>query len=396
MKLFNMGLAAGLALQANIPPLLVGPAGSAKTCLTEALARSLKYHVCGTIIGTQCDPGTDFGMPVLVTDPETGEQTVIKLPGYVFKQAIAAAKRGQIPVIFFDEMNTCSPLVRAAMLTVIQSKLVGDIKLPDSTRFIAAMNPPDIAPNATPTMPPTASRYLWLGFEPDRRWRLPLDFWRRSKALGFPDPDVLIAPSDWEEKWIPRSAGLIDAFLMNNPEAFEDEQDIRCIDKPVACPRTWTMAERMLAICEAVAAPFEVMEMCISGLVGKGNGLSLMEFRKLRDIADVDVAMKTGGPIPERGDVCYLLFQAAAVRCREEPTLANWGQFWTLFANADKAQMVDYAIPGAEKVAFQLSPKLGDGSLNPHHIKGAAKHIPQGIKTVMDVFRMVGISADAA
>ena len=395
MQLFNMGLAAGLSLQAGIATLLVGPAGVGKTEIAEGMCRSLGYHFCGTIIGTQCDPGTDFGMPVLVTDPDTGEQTVVKLPGHVFREAIAAAGRGQIPVIFFDELNTCSPLVRAAMLTVIQSKLVGDVRLPSETRFIAAMNPPDIAPNATDIMPPTASRYLWLGFESERRWRLPLDFWRRSKAQGFPDPELLILPDDWESH-IPAAAGLVDAFLSSNPEAYEDDQDIRCVNTPVACPRTWTWVERVLAACESVHAPFEVMEMCLSGLVGKGNGLALMEFRKLRDLADVDLCLAHAGPIPQRGDVCFLLFEAASVKLREEPTVQRWQQFWNLYAASDAAGMVDYALPGAEKVCRQASPKLGDGSPNPFYIQGALKALPKGMKSVMEIFRMVGMSPDAS
>jgi len=123
-----------IAVATNTPVILWGEPGIGKTATIAAIARSLRLPL-ETVIASIHEPSDFSGLPI-----PTGDEVTFAPPSW----AVRLAREGK-GILFLDEISTAPPAVQAALLRVVLEKTIGQFRLPDSVRIIAAANPPGLA-----------------------------------------------------------------------------------------------------------------------------------------------------------------------------------------------------------------------------------------------------------
>jgi MoxR-like ATPase len=117
----------------------------------RSLGEALGWPV-EVVIGSIREPSDFAGLPVV------GDGMVRMAPPD-WASRLTAVPHG---LLFLDELTTAPPAVQAAMLRVVLERVVGDLRLPDGVRVVAAANPPDEAADGWDLAPPLANRLVHL------------------------------------------------------------------------------------------------------------------------------------------------------------------------------------------------------------------------------------------
>lgn len=113
----------------GIPCLIWGDPGLGKSAVTEFVAKKLDVPI-EVIISSTREPSDFLGLPRLT------DGGVEYIPPKWTKK-FGNDKSG---IVFFDELATCSPMIQASLLRIVNEGWVGEYKLPDNTYRIAASN----------------------------------------------------------------------------------------------------------------------------------------------------------------------------------------------------------------------------------------------------------------
>lgn len=214
------------AIEANVPVLLMGAPGTAKTATLEAIAAERGAHI-EIVIASAQDPTTILGIPM---PSEDRKYTMPTTPGWAAR-INAADAAGKPTILFLDELTTVPEMVAGPLLGVVQSRRADGWTLPADTRIVAAANPPDLAVGGWAVAPAMANRWVHIRWDaPHAQWTA----WARQQASpalrGIADfidtmPDILLdvpkSINDRSGAWpSPRSwtnaAALIDASNDNS------------------------------------------------------------------------------------------------------------------------------------------------------------------------------------
>src|SRR4051812_20485638 len=138
----NRNASADLAacIDANLPVLLMGAPGTAKTATIEAIAAARGAYL-EVLIASAQDPTTILGIPMPSADRKYTEPTI---PGWA-RRINEHHAAGEPTILFLDELTTVPESVAAPLLGIVQSRRADGWTIPAETRIIAAANPPDLA-----------------------------------------------------------------------------------------------------------------------------------------------------------------------------------------------------------------------------------------------------------
>lgn len=304
--------------RAGVPILLWGTPGTGKSALVGTLGRIDDEHT-EVVIGSLREPADFAGLPVIQEDGSV----VLAPPQWA--RNIADAGGGYL---FLDELSTASPAVQAAMLRVVQERIVGDLALPSTTKIIAAANPIDVAAGGWELEPPTANRFLHLDHLPD------FEEWSEGLSGGFDAVTSRQDRMDLRQGSLSETAAAtaqVVGFLRSRPDRFDN-----CPADPVEAgrgwpsPRTWHYLQKLFAFLPEEAS--EARMLAATGLVGEAAAVELMTWIRYSDLPDpADVLDgKVRFEPSTRDDRLFATLAGVAAVATRRADVSSWLQAWEI------------------------------------------------------------------
>jgi hypothetical protein len=260
-----------IAAQSKAPVEVISPPGCAKSSViwqwATALKRDLMY-----LIGSTHAPEDFSGIPFLSECKTFFTQTP---PRWAERLARPGA------MLFLDELTTVPPSVRAAMLSMLTERRLGDLVIHPDTLFLAACNPPQMAPNASPLEKSMANRFFhWDWVHDYEAWATGM----LSEDDNFTPSWVPVVPNDWK-RFKPQFGALIVSYTRKNSnERIAVPQNDE--ELAFATPRSWKYLRDALAAAESVGAPMDIKKNLAIGMIGKQSGRNFMQFLAQFDLVD--------------------------------------------------------------------------------------------------------------
>lgn len=263
----------------GLPVVWTSEPGVGKSSRIRAAARSSGFHL-ETVISSLREP-TDFaGLPV---------PTATGTMDYVPAAWAVRAQEAEESVVFFDEINGAPQAVQMALLRVILEGAVGDLQLPNSVRFVAAMNGSQHTPGRWDLDAALANRFLHLPWPALQSgdWTSWLLGSSGGNADKGDDPAEVYAKvmEQWEARWA-MSRGLVAAFINRRPDLLLQMPQPGDMNASAAwaSPRSWEMGARALAGAMVHGLPDQDGEALLGAAVG---GAVAQEFATWRADADL-------------------------------------------------------------------------------------------------------------
>jgi len=236
--------------------------------------------------------------------------------GIVSPRPVAPVGTGRKALLFLDEFSTAPPSVQSALLRVVHERVVGDVQLNSNVAVVAAANPPSMSPGGKELAPPTVNRFIHLWWAPPTKQQW--GDYITGKAQDYSDMILVADPSGLAKKlgdlglpivsesafamtwpgWAATGADFVtsvspeeltdtadggamtiytsgkekesNAPLFNMPPEDEMKQgtdDFDVYRYAWPSPRSWEIALRSAAACEAARAPL-LMDGMVCGSVG--------------------------------------------------------------------------------------------------------------------------------
>lgn len=286
------------AIRAGVPALIWGPPGVGKSASVEAMGRANGFET-EVVLGSIREASDFLGLPV-----EKDGKTSYAAPDWALR--LANAPKG---LLYLGELTTTGPSVMRAMLRVLQERVVGDVRLPDTVAIVADANPPSVAVDGFELPAPIANRLMHLDYEFDA------DDWFTGMAGGF---DALEAPAiddlTVDDPARRQRAGmLVMGFLHHaahrlNPGVPENEEEA---GRGWPSPRSWHNAARVLGYLPA--RDTEAAMLVLTGLVGRAAALEYLAWEPTADLADPRAVLANPGIVKwdeERPDKLFALMQS--------------------------------------------------------------------------------------
>jgi hypothetical protein len=359
-----------VAIQAGIPVIWWGDPGVGKSSIVNSIGRALGLHV-ETVIASLREPSDFAGLPI----PTADGRVRMAAPEWVFR--LLEEGRG---VAFLDEISTAPPAVQAALLRMVLDRVVGEVQLPETVAMVAAANPPERAAGGWDLTPPLANRFVHLHHSLDA------GAWADGMVSGFPDPTIRPLPEGWVEG-IGQSQALVASFIKAAPHHLLKVPDNESqAGKAWPSPRTWQMAARIMAACDAGRESDDVRVALIGGCVGGGTALEFLNWVREMDLPDPELLL--GDPasftVPQRGDQAYaVLTSVVSAVLRDIPregaeltakakarAQQRWLAGWEILNRAAEQGKKDVAASACRALARDYKPdrsilKLPSEYLNP-------------------------------
>lgn len=150
-------------LAANWPMHLHGAPGIGKSDVVRQIAAGRSWPLID-LRASQLDPVDLRGLPHVETDPNTGaKRSAWAIPSFLPD----AMRDGPEGILFLDEMNQAAPAVMSALYQLILDRRLGDYRLPEGWRIIAAGNRQEDRASANKMPTALANRFAHVTIVPD-------------------------------------------------------------------------------------------------------------------------------------------------------------------------------------------------------------------------------------
>lgn len=307
--------AVAIAVQANVPVLLWGTPGIGKTSFVYSLGRALGVNV-HVVIASLRDPADFLGLPY-----KENNVTRYAPPAWAVE-----IKEGDI--VFFDEINTAPPAVQAALLRIVLEKVVGEYKLPDGVRFIAAANPPEFAAAYGDLGSALANRFVHLNVAADAE-EFVIGF-----TKGWDDEKILKEVLAKNTPNVAEAKAMVAAFIAAKPEL---------LNKPVSgalaypTPRSWEFVAKIVAVVEATNLKrnekINVLQRLVEGAVGPGAAAEFVAWYEAKDLIEPKDLLEDPAKHKEkiagmRQDQMYSIVTGVAAHVAAHMSEETWQKFW--------------------------------------------------------------------
>lgn len=265
-----------IVAQSGTPIKFEGEPGIGKSSTVHQLAQRLGRDLL-MLIGSTHAPEDFSGIP-FVAESKTFFEMVP--PKFAERMTRPGA------ILFIDEINTSPPSILAAELSMLTEKRLGDMRIHEDTMFIAACNPPEMAPNASPLPKSMNNRFYHA------KWKHDFEAWAQgmeSEANEWGKPEFPMIDPDWR-RFRSKFGPLVVSFLRANPSMkiavpADDET------KAFPTPRSWTYLRDALAAAESIEAPSNIQLQICKGLVGDTAAGQFMRHIKIADLINAEAIL---------------------------------------------------------------------------------------------------------
>lgn len=268
------------APSAGLPVIWTSKPGVGKSSRIRGAARSAGFQL-ETVISSLREPTDFIGLPV----PAAGG-----VMQYVPAAWAVRASDAEHAVVFFDEINGAPQAVQMALLRVVLEGVVGDLNLPNTVRFIAAMNGSQDCPGRWDLDSALANRFLHLPW-PDLQTR-DWSQWLLGATTEASDP---VDPAEeyaritkaWDSKWA-QARGMVAAFIERRPDLLlvMPSAGDPSASGAWASPRSWELAARALAGSMLHGLPEQDGDALMAGAVGASIAQEFAAWRAAADLPD--------------------------------------------------------------------------------------------------------------
>lgn len=339
--------ALNIAAQTRLPTLIWGLPGIGKSRYIESLGRSLDWHT-EIVLASIRDPSDFGGLPILADDAESNG---VKLAPPAWAKRLAANGSG---LLFIDEISTAAPAVQAALLRVVLDRVVGELELPATVSVVAAANPPEHAAGGWELSPPLANRFIHLD------WDVDASRWVDGMLNGWSDPTIPPLPDTWTD-YIPGQRTLVAGFIRCRPDLLLDMPDNEHdAGKAWPSPRSWDMAAQAMAAAKAYGASDGIVVELVTGCVGPGPALELINYLDQLDLPDPEhlLAHPSTFKLPNRGDHQFSVLASIVSACVQDLTSDRWIAAWTILSQAADQGAPDIAASACRSLMKNMTPDL--------------------------------------
>lgn len=340
--------AVALAIQAQLPPLLISEPGAGKTAFIHSIGKQLGSVVV-PLYGSCRTPEDIGGYPL----SDITNKTINLIPAGDWQKRLSelAAKRAGEDVagiLFLDELSCLNGAMQAAVMALIHEGRAGDVVFPPSIVRCAAMNPADQAAGGFDLAAPLANRMIHIPWATDTN----------TVIQGFMDdwPEISIPrlPSNWRE-YKRGIQALVASFFRHMPQrchAFPNEESKR--SEPWPSPRTWyEFVVPSLAACEAAKVNDEVEMILVAGSIGEGTALEFLTWRRNLDLKDPEELLKDPKlfEIYDRPDKTFATLNGVVAAAVGNLTPARWENAWKILFHCAEKGHVDLAAAACRALA---------------------------------------------
>lgn len=332
-------LAAGV--RANVPTILWGDPGVAKSAIVESMFDAEGFHV-EPVIASLRDPSDFAGLPIVSNGAVT----------FASPRWVGAVNEAEKSVVFLDEFSQATPSVQGSCLRVLNERWVGETKVGEHVRFILAANPPESAAGGFDLSAPTANRMLHI-----KDWTGPsVDDYTTGLTQGFDKitpnfDDIGVVEVSDERK--AEKASFVAAYLLRNPQAIHDlPQDPAAAGQAWASRRSWEMLAKVLPFI--ADDDYEAILLAAQGTVGEGYGTEFAVWLKDADLPDprevLDSEAKDYDFSDERLDRHFILLTSVVTLAANEGTEEAWKKAWGVLGEAAKNDRADIGVGASIKL----------------------------------------------
>lgn len=326
------------------------------TSVIQSICANYGIHL-ETVIASIREPSDFAGLPYF----DEG-MTRLAAPSWVFSVMKAANGKTsdgvrRIPMVFYDEISTAPPATQAALLRPILEGVVGEAKLPPSTRTVAAANPPGIAADGWDFSPPAANRFTHLD------WELDAKTVKEGFTTGWPVVEIPGIPkSSIRKQHVAHAKSLVGVFLGRNtklvdamPENFSGMAsrgaDFKAANYAFPSPRSWEVAARLYAawnsarFADGSKPQKSVIHLLLTGTVGRIAAKEFLAFAEALDLPDPEALLRNPSSyeVPARGDQLDVLMSSLFSHYTSAPTLDKWQSWGDILATTVDAGKGDIA-----------------------------------------------------
>ena len=267
------------------PAFIWGPPGVGKSAIVAQLAADRGLALVD-IRAPLLDPTDLRGIPAVV-----GDRAEWFAPSFLPREGAAPG------ILFFDELNAAPPIVQASLYQLVLDRRIGEYRLPDGWRIVAAGNREQDRSVVFRMPDALANRFVHLDFTPS------FDDWRDWAVRRHLNPMIVAFLSLRRE-------------LLHKPGGNE---------RAFPTPRSWEIAADILdAFGSAVPS-----DEALSGTVGTGAAIELQKFMQNElTVADIDavLAAPETANLPTKISSLYVLVSNIARRAGDETVRAVAGR----------------------------------------------------------------------
>ena len=259
------------------PAFIWGPPGVGKSAIVAQLATERGLALVD-IRAPLLDPTDLRGIPAVV-----GDRAEWFAPSFLPREGAAPG------ILFFDELNAAPPIVQASLYQLVLDRRIGEYRLPDGWRIVAAGNREQDRSVVFRMPDALANRFVHLDFTPS------FEDWREWAVRRHLNPMVVAFLSLRRE-------------LLHKPGGTE---------RAFPTPRSWEIAGDIID----AFGPGVSCDEALAGTVGTGAAIELQKFLQSElTVAEIEalLASPDTAPIPTKVSSLYVLVSNIARRGKEE------------------------------------------------------------------------------